>query len=101
MDSMRIRDLLLHPEESEIEGLERAYKKYKNNPPIAVEIAKDDEKQIWYWEDIAILHFLPTLGTKKKYYLIVETRDGFFNKDCSIEEMAKTINYCLSQNFIE
>lgn len=98
---MDIQHLTLYPREFAVEGLERAYQRYKDYPPTAIAFSDDDGNQLWHWEDVAILHFLPTFEAKRSYYWILQTRDKVLNCDCSIEERARTINYYLSTDTIK
>lgn len=83
--------------ESAINGLERAYQEFKRFPPDAIAFSDDGGNQLFHWEDVEILHLLPTFQAKRSYYHILQTRDGVLNGKASPENAAKTINRFLTQ----
>lgn len=95
MKQIDIKHLVLYPREFAVEGLERAYQEYKNSPPDAISFSDDTGNQLFHWEDVEILHFLPTREAKLSYYYILQQRDSVFNGMHSAEYVSETINFYL------
>lgn len=94
MKQINIKHFVLYPRESAVEGLERVYQMCKHSPPDAIAFSDDDDNQLFHWEDVEILHFLPTREANR-YYWILQTRDKIFNGKRSAEYLAETIAYYL------
>lgn len=96
MKRMEIRDFDMYHKEIVMQALERAYQKHKQNPPDAIRFWDDDGEQLWRWEDVEILHFLPDFRAKRSYYWILNLRDKALNGESSAEKLAEDISYYLS-----
>lgn len=97
MKQINIRHFVLLPWEPAVDGLERAYREFKRFPPDAIAFSDDGGNQLFHWEDVEILHLLPTFQAKRSYYHILQTRDGVLNGKSSPEDAAETINHFLTQ----
>ena len=95
MKQVNIKHFVLYPREFAVDGLERVYQECKHLPPDAIAFSDDDGNQLFHWEDVEILHFLPTREEKLSYYGILQTRDKVLNGIRSSEDVAKTIAYYL------
>lgn len=97
MKQINIKHLVLYPREFAVEGLERAYQECKHSPPDAISFSDDEDNQLFHWEDVEILHLLPTFEAKRSYYWILQTRDTVLNDKCSPRDAVKTIYHFLTQ----
>ena len=97
MKLINIHHLILYPREFAIDGLERAYQEHKNYPPDAIAFSDDDDNQLFRWEDVEILHFLPSREVKLSYYWILQIRDSVLNGKTSPKKVGETIASCLER----
>ena len=96
MKRMEICNFVFFPREFAVEGLERAYQELKESPPKAIAFSDNDGNQLFLWEDVEILHFIPTRDIKLKYYWILHTRDKVLNGESSASSASEVIKYYLS-----
>lgn len=95
MKKFDIRHLILYPREFPVDGLERAYLEFKNSPPDAVAFSDDNGNQLFRWEDVEILHFLPRHDSKVKYYWIMHFRDQVLSEERFASSVADDISHFL------
>lgn len=99
MKHITIANFTRYPSESSVEALERAYLQYKSypgNPPDAIAFCEEDYgNQLFRWEDVEILHFLPSFEAKRSYYWILIARDRLLNKKNFPTDVAEVISHYL------